>query len=211
VGKLQKTIENLKRQQDVVRQNMIFLTKQRVEYVQARAQDAIRQLEDILTPENLEKMEAEEMARIEKLRKAHKRNLMARLSAPLKHDAKPEDLLINTRQLNSNEPSADTSCVDDGLNDTDMIGTTSTRRTPSIIREEAGQELQDVIALTTRELDGYDIHCQHVLSRYQAALERRTSTSGETLATMPPPKSALRTASGESSPVVGRRGSAGTN
>jgi hypothetical protein len=207
--KFQKTIENLKRQQDVVRQNMVFLTKQRAEYVQVRARDEIRRLEELSTPKEFEREEAEERARTEKLRNVHKRSLMARLSAPLKPDAKPEDLLIDLRLLNSIDPDTATSGVEDGLNDTELSGTTFTKRTPSIIREEAGKELQEIITLTTCELEGYDIHCKHVLSRYQAVLESQMSTNSEVSGTMAPPRSVLRTASGNTPPNVGRRGSAG--
>jgi hypothetical protein len=188
--KLHKIIENLKIQQNVVRQNMVFLTQQRADYIQARAQRDIRHLQENTNPADLEEETVRAIETTEMLRHPQKSSLLTRLKASPKQDSKPEDFLFTMRELNDSSTINTSSPAEDRLlNDTDMSGITFNTRTASTIREEAAKDLQEIINLTTGELEGYDIHSKYVIDRYKTALERRASTGVDALGTMPPPKS----------------------
>jgi hypothetical protein len=147
---------------------MISMAKQRADYVQARAQDEIRQLEKFSDPASSNKSTLGAQSKIDAIRNTHKVNLLARLSTPPKHGSNPEDFLFNVRQLNSNSPT-DTTPPEDEPIDPGI----STTRTADTIRNAVARELQEIITLTTCELEGYDIHSKIVLDRYKTALERK--------------------------------------
>ncbi|EPE36224.1 hypothetical protein GLAREA_05562 [Glarea lozoyensis ATCC 20868] len=179
---LQKTVENLKTQQDIVRQNMISMAKQQADYVQARAQEEIRQLQNYPEPENSDRATLEAKSKIDAIRNAHRANLLARLSTPPKPGSSPEDFLFNMRQLNSN------SITDTTPPEDEPIPETSTTRTADTIKDEVAKKLQEIITLTTCELEGYDIHSKIVLERYKTALEKKGAVGGKETGEISPQK-----------------------
>jgi len=168
--KLQKIIENLNKQQDIVRANIATLYKQRADDLRSKAKEALESMppyeED---PVQLAKREADLEAIIQgmKLRAVKGENYEFRIS--------------DKRSDNTNKPDGD---VEMGGMDTNNRPTTAKQ-----IRQALARELRDIVDESVKQLKLYDTHCAQTLRPYQDALDRRIAR-GEA---RPTP---IRTASG---------------
>ncbi|RDL38212.1 uncharacterized protein BP5553_02552 [Venustampulla echinocandica] len=187
---LQKIIENLQAQQDVVRKNMLFLIQQRADNLASKAREELEVLErckgDEISPLHGEDKEVNERQNKEI------DNMFRRLKVLAKRDAKSEDYEAKPDTFNPNKqhpaihpPAGDGNVEMGGMDNAPKP------RTAKAVRDELSRNMRELVDRGTQELEGYDRHAQGILNHYRQSLERRTGRpapplTGPTGATVPP-------------------------
>jgi len=137
-------------------------------------------------------------------------NMVQRLKAPVKKNAKSEDYELKPGSPIFKAPAApqDTDVEMGGMNNESPKS-----RTATVIREELGRNLRELVDKSVREMEAYDTHALGVSNHYKQALERRTGKAAPPPSAPTGPKSILKnTGSSDSTPVSpldNRRMSAG--
>jgi hypothetical protein len=166
--KLQKILQHLPEEQAMVRGNMMYMVKQRVEASKANARKELDELEgdyedDSGDPKERQRVRSEIDA------------MFQRTKIPAKKDAKSEDFEVKPGDFKPHHSNGiATPAPADG--DVVMGGTEADPkpRTARMVWEGLSRDLQEVVDRAASEMEAYDRHAQETINPYRQALERRT-------------------------------------
>ncbi|POS83211.1 hypothetical protein EPUL_005497, partial [Erysiphe pulchra] len=167
-SKLEKILENLPQQQDVVRRKMVEAILDQIEELKRKAQNEFKQSkfhqDKYLAKEEKER---ERQERLEKLEKLEIEEMLRRIKAPHKpgyvYELRPDTCFNETYRPLPQKPRQG--------NDVEM----NTYRSKRQIKDQLDQDMQTLVRCGIKELEKYDRHCCQVLRTYQSSLARRTT------------------------------------
>ena len=166
--KLQKILQHLPEEQAMVRGNMMFMVKQRVEALKANARKELDELEgdyedDSGDPKERQRARSEVDA------------MFQRTKIPAKKDAKSEDFEVKPGDF---KPHHSNGIAIPAPADGDVVmgGTEADPkpRTARMVWEGLSRDLLEVVDRAASEMEAYDRHAQETINPYRQALERRT-------------------------------------
>ncbi len=169
--KLEKIIEHVTAQQEIVRGNKVGLA-------QKQAEDLVSQAREELFLTEYDNEVEDELARKQKREEADA--LVESLKIPAKKGAKRQDFEARLLREDSANYTIQVETHDDvemGGMGTDTVSMPKDRP-PCIIRRDLNTSLQSLINSSTYQLETYDTHAAATLAQYKRALSRRTSRSG---------------------------------
>jgi hypothetical protein len=170
-----KIIQNLERQHNAVRQNMMGLFHARSKELVRAAEREIASLEVEAGQSDGRDREEEEKETEEIQRSLHE--MVQRLRVTAREGAKAEDYQLKPGhpEFNLTIPGPSSS----RKSDVEMSGMGPTPiRSSAAIRKELSVQLRDLVEQGTAELKAYDKHAAETLNIYKASLERRQGRRG---------------------------------
>ncbi|RKF61774.1 putative powdery mildew-specific protein [Erysiphe neolycopersici] len=168
-SKLEKILEYLPQQQDVVRRKMIEIILDQIEEVKRKARSELEQLKfhqdkDLAKEEKererLEKLEMEEMLR--RVKAPHKATSIYELRPDTCFNETYRPLPQKPRQGNDFEMNSGSASI--------------THRSMRQIKYQLAQDMETLFRCGLKELEKYDRHCRSVLQPYESSLARRTTS-----------------------------------
>ncbi|TQS38071.1 hypothetical protein Golomagni_01428 [Golovinomyces magnicellulatus] len=165
-SKLEKILEFLPKQQNIVRGQMINIILQHIEEVKTIARKKMEQLEN-LADIDFKKEEKER----EKLERLEMEEMFRRIKHPARQ-GKAYEIQSNARFLDNfwrlpPKPRKDA----DG--DIVMEGTCTSPPTARDIRDQLAEDLQSLVKCGLEKLEEYDEHCRSVMQPYETSMARR--------------------------------------
>jgi hypothetical protein len=174
---LERILENLDKQHQAVRRNMIYLLERRGEALVKKAKEELAELE------KRERGQHERDPERDKEMQKELRSMIERLKVPASKDAKEGEYEVkvgdDTFQYMDSRP------VIREDQDVEMDGTGITvlkPRTSRTIREDLAHELRDLVMRGVSEMEAYDAHAEETTRKYKQALERRKERNRSTAA-----------------------------
>jgi len=175
--KLQKILENLDKQHEAVRKNMVLLVEERARYLADQAREELARLRKDGGEEVVD-----DVGRRKEVEKAVE-SIVQKVKTAAQRDARPEDYEIRSGRRESNTGIV-VPVVGGGGGDVEMGGVDTTDYSSSrrsiAIREQLSRDLKGMVDRGVAEMEAYDVHAESVNKYYRQALERGRVRYGQT-------------------------------
>jgi hypothetical protein len=178
-------IENLEKQQDAVKKNMLFLIERRAENLVKKVKEELSSLQEEMLPREISAQKRQDI-----------QNVIRRARVEVKKDAVPGAYEIRNGTFKDSEANLSI------LEDQDVKMGHVEPRTQASIRADLTYELRDLVMRGASEMEAYEAHAEETGKIYKQMLQRRKGRAGHS--TFPsgpssalPPRSILINRNGE--------------